>query len=73
MAEKRNLFIGIDLGGKNKKTTGVCVLEEKKGKNKGFTPLESPAPWGGDEYSPLPFSESAVGFKAPRFLTGFTE
>ncbi len=25
------LFIGIDLGGKEKKTTGVCILEKKEG------------------------------------------
>lgn len=25
----KNLFIGVDLGGVNKKTTGICVLEEK--------------------------------------------
>jgi hypothetical protein len=49
-----------------------------------FTPLESPAPWGGwDEYNPPPFLERAVGpvrdfvsngigSKAPPFLTGFT-
>jgi len=27
---KKNFFIGIDLGGKEKKTTGVCILEDKK-------------------------------------------
>ncbi|MDI6591942.1 MAG: DUF429 domain-containing protein [Patescibacteria group bacterium] len=27
---KKKFYIGIDLGGKEKKTTGVCVLEEKK-------------------------------------------
>lgn len=27
----KSLFIGIDLGGKGKKTTGVCILEKKKG------------------------------------------
>lgn len=32
MTEKKNLFIGVDLGGKNKKTTGICILEEKGGK-----------------------------------------
>lgn len=29
--EKRKFFVGIDLGWKDKKTTGVCILEEKKG------------------------------------------
>jgi hypothetical protein len=38
---------------------------------KSFTPLESLAPWGGDEYNPVTFSERA-GFKALPFLTGFT-
>jgi len=28
----KNLFVGIDLGGKEKKTTGVCILREEKGK-----------------------------------------
>jgi len=28
--KNRNFFIGIDLGGKEKKTTGVCILENKK-------------------------------------------
>jgi len=32
MAKIRNLFIGIDLGGKKKKTTGVCILEERNEK-----------------------------------------
>lgn len=32
MTVNKNLFIGIDLGGKNKKTTGICILEEKDGK-----------------------------------------
>ncbi len=27
----KNLFMGIDLGGRNKKTTGICILEEKNG------------------------------------------
>lgn len=27
---KENFFIGIDLGGKEKKTTGICVLREKE-------------------------------------------
>ena len=30
MKEGKNLFIGIDLGGEKKKTTGVCILEEKE-------------------------------------------
>lgn len=29
---KRELFVGIDLGGKEKKTTGICILERKNGK-----------------------------------------
>lgn len=40
--------------------------------NNAFTSLESPVPWGEDEYNPLPFPERVVGFKAPPFLTGFT-
>ena len=27
---RRKFFIGVDLGGKEKKTTGVCILENKK-------------------------------------------
>ena len=27
----KNFFIGIDLGGKEKKSTGICILEEVKG------------------------------------------
>lgn len=33
----KNLFIGIDPGGKNKKTSGICVLIEKE---KGVEPLK---------------------------------
>lgn len=29
--EHKSLFIGVDLGGKEKKTTGLCILEEKEG------------------------------------------
>lgn len=29
MSKNKNFFIGIDLGGKEKMTTGVCILEEK--------------------------------------------
>jgi predicted nuclease with RNAse H fold len=30
MKNKKQFFIGIDLGWKNKKTTGLCILENKK-------------------------------------------
>jgi len=30
MENKQKLFIGIDLGGKTKKTTGVCILKDQK-------------------------------------------
>lgn len=30
MKIKREFFIGIDLGGKEKKTTGICILKRKK-------------------------------------------
>lgn len=29
---KKNLFVGIDLGGKTKATTGLCILQESEGK-----------------------------------------
>ena len=29
--KKREFFIGIDLGWKEKETTGICILEQKKG------------------------------------------
>ena len=32
---EKKIFIGIDLGGKEKKTTGICILKEK-GKKLGF-------------------------------------
>lgn len=32
MVKEKKLFLGIDLGGKEKKTTGICILEEKDGK-----------------------------------------
>ncbi len=28
---KKEFFIGIDLGVKEKKTTGICILERKEG------------------------------------------
>jgi len=31
MRQTKNFFIGIDLGGKEKKSTGICVLQELKG------------------------------------------
>jgi len=31
MRQNKNFFIGIDLGGKEKKSTGICVLQELKG------------------------------------------
>jgi len=31
IVKKEKLFLGIDLGGKEKKTTGVCILEEENG------------------------------------------
>jgi len=34
----KNLFIGIDLGGKEKKSTGICILKEAKGT---IAPLEN--------------------------------
>jgi len=37
-----------------------------------FTPLESPTPGGGDEYKLPSLFQERVGFKAPSFLTGFT-
>ncbi len=39
---------------------------------KSFTPIESPGPMARDKYNSLPFSERAIGFKSPSFLTGFT-
>lgn len=35
---EKNLFIGIDLGGPIKRTTGLCILEEKE---KEFLPLQN--------------------------------
>jgi len=32
MKKQKKIFIGIDLGGKQKKTTGICILEEKNGR-----------------------------------------
>jgi hypothetical protein len=32
MKEEKNLFIGIDLGIENKKTSAICILERKNGK-----------------------------------------
>lgn len=37
-----------------------------------FTPLESPASWGGDKYNLPPFSKRVVGHKPLAFLRGFT-
>lgn len=30
--ERNEFFIGIDLGAKNKKTTGICILEKRRNK-----------------------------------------
>lgn len=32
MKNNQKFFVGIDLGGKKKRTTGLCILEEKNGK-----------------------------------------
>ncbi|MCD6550287.1 DUF429 domain-containing protein [bacterium] len=32
MKKEEKIFIGIDLGGRHKNTTGVCILKEKNGK-----------------------------------------
>ena len=67
MKRENTLFIFQEGDGIKKKLSDLGITPER-----GFTPLESPAIYGGEDINKASVPNRKGGVKAPSFLTGFT-